>query len=368
MPSSSTKKRKDRKGKKKGKRAAGRRLPTAVQGLLQYLGGSGANLQTSVAPQRSRDVGEPAAASRPRATGADVGETLSRYLAAKTQNLEAMRAAAVGATSAAMVEERLIAKRAAEDLEKKVGMLSVGLKESEVGRKKVIRELQQQKASLMSIGRDQLFENLRGNFGRQDESLRGMQTPSMASGNTPSWAGGSLSGFVTEPSSVDLDEAFNYGGLEGMDDDEMPRRAVSIEEGRGRSIRVPASEASFEGGGGPAVDLYMMNRPLERPIIRDRVPKVPKNAPRSSRAVRAVAGGGVGRSASVPTPTKVNISAADLRAGISAATGLARSRYKLPSSRARYAEVQAALGSTAGSSADLISALKAAGITGLAEV
>jgi lambda repressor-like predicted transcriptional regulator len=297
-------KRKDRKGKKKARKGAKRGLPSAVQGLLQYLGGSGANLQPSAAPQR------------PRATGADAGETLTRYLAAKTQNLEAIRAAALGTSSAAAIEERLMAKRAAEDVEKKVSMLSVGLKESDKDKKKVIKELEEQKTALRNLGRDQLFASLRGakESGFTESIARGlgMRTPSVGSGNTPDWAGMSVS-------SEGMQSA-EYGGESG---------------------------ASLGGGGGAAAEMYMMNRPLERPIIRDR----PRAEPRLPR-----------RQAPATEAKRVQISAADLRAGISSATGLARSRYKLPSSRARYADVQAALGRTAGSSADIIAALKEAGV------
>lgn len=328
-----TKKRKDRKGKKKGKKGAAKRgLPSAVQGLLQYLGGSAASLQASSAPQR------------PRATGTDAGETLTRYLAAKTQNLEAMRAAAIGATSAAQVEERFLAKRAADDLEKKVGMLSVGLKKEDVGRQRVIRQLTEQERVLRNLVRDQMFEEMRNAPPIDPSAYEGMRTPSLSVGsrNTPYSAG--MHGMFEGDS--------DYSFASSASREASPQRQEGM-----RSAGVRSGYA--EGGGGPAQELYMMNRPLERPIIRDRAPRTP-----AVRPARAVAGGGGG----MPKVTKVNISAADLRAGISAATGLARSRYKLPPSRARYAEVQAALGSTAGSSADLIGALKAAGITGLAEV
>jgi hypothetical protein len=225
-----------------------------------------------------------------------------------------MRRAAMGTTTAQQIEERALAKRAAEDVEKKVSMLSAGLKESDKEKKRVIKELEEQKTALRNLGRDQLFASLRGakESGFTETIARGlgMRTPSVGSGNTPDWTGMSVSS-------------------EGMQSDELGGGAVA------------------GGGGGAAAEMYMMNRPLERPIIRDRPraePRLPRRQPPATEAKR------------------VQISAADLRASISSATGLARSRYKLPSSRARYADVQAALGRTAGSSADLIAALKEAGV------
>lgn len=319
-----TKKRKDRKGKKKGKKAAAKRLPSAVQGLLRYLGGTDASLQPSVAPQR------------PRATGADAGETLTRYLAAKTQNLEAMRAAAIGANVGALAEERAIAKRAAEDTQRKIEMLSVGLQKGGEEQQRVVRQLTEQERALRNLARDQLFEELRNAPPLDPRAYEGISTPSLSKGSTPSWAG-------------------MQGMFEGDSEYSFASSASREREEEEESMQ----SAEYGGGSGPAQELYMMNRPLERPIIRDRGPKV-----RAAPALpRAVAGGGLPR----PKATKVNISADELRKGISAATGLARSRYKLPS-RAKYADVQAALGSAVGSSAELIEKLKAAGITGIAEM
>jgi hypothetical protein len=176
--------------------------------------------------------------------------------------------------------------------------------------------LEEQKTALRNLGRDQLFASLRGASVVDPRAYEGMRTPSVGSGNTPDWAGMSVSSEGMQSAE------YEYGG---------------------------ESSASLGGGGGAAAEMYMMNRPLERPIIRDR----PRAEPRLPRRVRQ------------PPATeakRVQISAADLRASISSATGLARSRYKLPSSRVRYADVQAALGRTAGSSADLIAALKEAGV------
>jgi len=328
-------KRKDRKDrkKKKGKKGAKRGLPSAVQGLLQYLGGSGANLQPSAAPQR------------PRATGGDAGETLTRYLAAKTQNLEAMRAAALGTTTAAQIEERALAKRAAEDVDKKVSMLSAGLKESDKEKKKVIRELEQQKTALQKLGTERLFETMRGARG---EFYQRTKPRSQYSGDTPSDAG----------MSVNPDELYSYSGRAQSEDYGMQSDVGTVSEDfQGGSFY--GSRAPIAFGGGATVgdivagELYRQNQPLERPIIRDR----PRTEPRLPRRIAASGGGGA-----APEPRATQISAADLRNSIKAATGVSARKIKLPTQRARYAEVQAALGRTAGSSADIIAALKEAGV------
>lgn len=328
--------RKDRKKKKGAKRAAKRGLPSAVKGLLQYLGGSDASLQPSAAPQR------------PRATGADAGETLTRYLAAKTENLEAMRRAAMGTTTAQQIEERALAKRAAEDVEKKVSMLSAGLKESDKEKKKVIKELREQKTVLQGLGNQDLFADIQRQkiFSLSQARKMGMQTPSVSSAgtNTPWWAG--LEQYVEQSRSQREDY--------GMQSD-VASRSEDFEGGNfyGSFAPVGAGEdvsaRDIVSGGGAAAEMYMMNRPLERPIIRDKPRK--ESAVRLPPRVKSEA----------PASKRVQISAGDLREGIRSATGMARSRYKLPS-RQRYADVQAALGRTAGSSADLIGALKEAGI------
>jgi hypothetical protein len=336
-------KRKDRKGKKKARKGAKRGLPSAVQGLLQYLGGSGANLQPSAAP------------IRPRATGADAGETLTRYLAAKTQNLEAMRAAALGTSSAAQIEERALAKRAAEDVDKKVRMLSAGLKESDKEKKRVIKELEEQKAVLQSMGTDRLFETMRGQF---NEIYVRQKPRTQYSGDTP---------FSVGMASIDPDELYSYSGRAQSEDYGMQSDVGTVSEDfEGGSFGGSRAPVAFGGGatvgevvsgGGAAAELYMRNRPLERPIIRDPVPRTP-------RVRRAAAGGGSGAEAPQNTPKakRAQISAGELRSAIKAATGVSASKIKLPSSRARYANVQAALGRTAGSSADIIAALKEAGV------
>ena len=333
--------RKDRKGKKKGKKGAKRGLPSAVQGLLQYLGGSGANLQPSAAPQR------------PRATGADAGETLTRYLAAKTENLEAMRRAALGTTTAAQIEERALAKRAAEDVDKKVRMLSAGLKESDKEKKRVIKELEEQKAVLQSMGTERLFETMRGQF---NEIYVRQKPRTQYSGDTPFSAG----------RSINVDDSYSQAGATQSEDYGMQSDVGTVSEDfEGGSFGGSRAPVAFGGGatvgdivsgGGAAAELYRMNQPTGRPIIRDPVPRTPR--------VRRAAAGGGGAEAPQNTPkaTRVQISAGELRSAIKAATGVSASKIKLPSSRSRYANVQAALGRTAGSSADIIAALKEAGV------
>jgi len=324
--------RKDRKGKKKGKKGAKRGLPSAVQGLLQYLGGSGANLQPSAAPQR------------PRATGADAGETLTRYLAAKTENLEAMRRAALGTTTIAQIEERALAKRAAEDVDKKVSMLSAGLKESDKDKKRVIKELQEQKTVLQNMGTERLFEQMRGARGEVYERPK---PGSRYTGDTPSFAGRSINAYDSY-SQAGATQSEDYG----MQSD-VGSRSEDFEGGSFLGAFKPVSPS----GDLVASELYMMSRPTGRPIIRDPVPRTP-------RVRRAAAGGGGGAEAPQNTPkaTRVQISAGDLRNAIKAATGVSASKIKLPSQRTRYANVQAALGRSAGSSADIIAALKEAGV------
>ena len=125
---------------KKGKKRVPRGLPTPVKGLLQYLGGQDATLQ----------------GSRPRgATPSDVGETLSRYLSSKTAMLDLQKQQILGVNLAQQSEEKLLAKRQAEEAEKKISMLSVGLKETDKERKKAIAEQKAKISELESVVRQQ---------------------------------------------------------------------------------------------------------------------------------------------------------------------------------------------------------------------
>lgn len=337
-------KRKDRKKKKGAKRAAKRGLPSAVKGLLQYLGGSDASLQPSVAPQR------------PRGTGADAGETLTRYLAAKTENLEAMRRAAMGTSNAQQIEERALAKRATEDLEKKVSMLSVGLKESDKEKNRVIKELEEQKAVLQSMGTERLFETMRGT--KQEIYVRQKPASQQGSVETPWWAGLSDIGPEDMYSLQSQTQSEDYG----MQSD-VATRSEDFEGGAFEGAFAPVSAGQDVSArdvvSGAAAELYMKNRPLDRPVIRDPVPRTTRA--KKQRPAAAAAGGG-GAAAPQNTPRPAQISAAELRSAINAATGVASRRIKLPSQRTRYASIQAALGQSAGSSADLINALKEAGV------
>jgi hypothetical protein len=305
--------RKSKKDKKGKKRAAARRLPSAVQGLLQYLGGQDATLQQ---------------APRPRgASGADGGETLTRYLAAKTAILEATKAAAQGASIAQQIEQQTLAKRQAEETEKKIGMLSVAATKTEASKKQLEKEIAQLKGSLQPSNLDWMssIKNV------VEYPLPSYQ-PSFGSRYTPSWAGRST----------------QYSGGEEMDEFEG-----LVEEPDIRDLHVEGSQGGggyFTGGGGAAaVEMYLENAPNGRPIIRDKPRREPSVRLPSRVAPKA------------PEKVKTQISAADLKASISQVTGLAKSKYKLPS-RTQYARVQNVLQRTSGSSADIISALKEAGV------
>jgi hypothetical protein len=108
-----------------------------------------------------------------------------------------------------------------------------------------------------------------------------------------------------------------------------------------------------------AAELYRGYAPTERPIIRDRPRRLASVSSSSS-----FSGGGAAalpRARKIPVmEKKAQVSAAELKSRISELTGMARSRYKLPS-RAKYADVQSVLNRSA-SSADLIAALKEAGV------
>jgi hypothetical protein len=301
---------------KKGKKRVPRGLPTPVKGLLQYLGGQDATLQ----------------GSRPRgATPSDVGETLSRYLSSKTAMLELQKQQVLGVNLAQQSEEKLMAKRQAEEAEKKISMLSVGLKETDKERKKAIAEQKTKISELESVvrqqGVEQLFKAMREGT---SYSLPSSQAPSFGGSRyTPPWAGQqSEYSFKTEE--------------EGGDFESGDPEIYSADFGTG-------------GGGAVASELYMENAPTGRPVIRDR----PRREPRAS------AGGGVALPPRVKAPAepkvKTGITAEQLRNRISETTGIARKKYKLPP-RKQYATVMSALERQSASTADLISALKEAGV------
>jgi hypothetical protein len=304
---------KDKKGKK---RVAPRRLPSAVQGLLQYLGGQDAVIQQT----------------RPRgASGADGGESLSRYLAAKTAVLESTKAASQNATIAQQIEQRALAQRQAEETEKKIGMLSVAATKTEASKKKLEQEITQLKSVVQQQGVETLFETLRRQKDFREYPLPSYE-PSLGSRATPVWAGQSVSTYSVA-SGQDLND------FEGLEED-PDFRDVYVEGGFGAGGGVM---------GGAAAEMYMENAPNGRPVIRDK--------PRREASVRLPA-----RVApKAPEKAKTQISAAQLKASISQVTGLARSRYKLPT-RKQYSAVQDVLNRTSGSSADIISALKEAGL------
>ena len=338
------KKDKKRKGKK---RAAAKRLPSAVQGLLQYLGGQDATLQ-----QTPRLRG---------AASADGGDTLSRYLAAKTEALNAVRQQQSGIALSQQLEQQYMAKRAAEDTEKKIAMLSAGLKESDKDKKKAIAELSRKAAELEGVvkqqGVEQLFKSLREQYpqfpqGVPDLGSLSGSTPSFSSGYTPPWAGQDSSVASGEYDPFAIQPDFSFG----------PNFAPQYVEGsQGISYAINA----------PAAEMYMENQPMGRPVIRDKPKRGAAGGGGAARSrvpqVMEVASGAaaVARSKKpiIPVEAKAaGISAADLRDSIAQATGVAKSRIKLPP-RGKYAAAQSVLSSGSGSSADVISALKELGIT-----
>ena len=323
-------KRKDKKGKKGKKRVSKPRgLPTAVKGLLQYLGGQDATLQQTPRP-------------RGAATGADGGETLNRYLAAKTASLEAMRQASLGVNIAQQAEEKLLAKRQAEESQTKIAMLSAGLKESDTQRQKAVAEQKRKIAELESVvrqqGVEQLFREMRSN-------------PNPRLGSLPSQEPSYFGREPSEPSFMRGAPMSEYSVYSEGSEQAEDKSGVG---GGGESL----SDSDEEGGMGSsaASEMYRANAPLDRPIIRDR-PRGGGGGAAVARLPRRIA------APKAPSPEKAstNISAAELKSRIKEVTGLARSRYKLPS-RAKYGGVQAALQNTSASSADIISALKEAGV------
>ena len=317
-------KRKDKKGKKAKKRVSKPRgLPTAVKGLLQYLGGQDATLQQTPRP-------------RGAATGADGGETLNRYLAAKTASLDAMRQASLGVNIAQQTEEKLLAKRQAEEAEKKISLLSAGLKESDTQRQKAVSEQKRKIAELESVVRQQGVETL----------FREMQrNPNPRLGSLPSQAPSYFGRPPSEPSFMGAPMSeYSLYSESGIGE--------AVGGGMGGASEESQAELEQSMGSSAASEMYRQNAPLDRPIIRDR-PRAGGGAAASYRLPKRIA-------PKAPEKASTNISAADLKSRIKEVTGLARSRYKLPS-RAKYGGVQAAL-QTGASSADIISALKEAGV------
>lgn len=310
---------------KKGKKRVPRGLPTPVKGLLQYLGGQDATLQ----------------GSRPRgATPSDVGETLSRYLSAKTSMLDLQKQQILGVNLAQQRESELLAKRQAEEAEKKIAMLSAGLKETDTERKKAIAEQKSKISELEGVVRQQGVETLYRNIqqGKMEREAMGLgsymgslsgSAPSYGSRYTPSWAGQeSEYSFKTEE--------------EGGDFESGDPELYSADFGTG-------------GGGAVASELYMENAPTGRPVIRDK----PRREPKAS------AGGGAVLPPRVKAPAepkvKTGITADQLRRRIAETAGVARSKVKLPA-RKQYATVLSALERQSALPADIISALKEAGV------
>jgi hypothetical protein len=354
------KKDKKRKGKK---RAAQKRLPSAVQGLLQYLGGQDATLQQT----------------RPRgAASAEGADTLSRYLAAKTEALNAVRAQQSGIALSQQLEQQYLAKRAAEDTEKKIAMLSAGLKESDTEKKKAIAEQKRKIAELEGVvqqqGVEQLFKSMREGSASAASSLpsymRSSRAPSMRTPSAPSFAYGeygssdsaSTPSFASRATPVWAGDEDKYS-FATMSSDYDPFEVQPDFKGENLQFSVKP-DGRVEAGGGAAVEMYMDQPPTGQPIIRDKPQKQRRvklvvTGTASPRPRKAQAGGG----AAQPVEAKKSVlSAADLKAAIAERTGTPKSKIKLPS-RAKYAAVQSLLSQTSGSSADVISALKELGIT-----
>ena len=331
------KKDKKRKGKKRAA-AKGKRLPTAVQGLLQYLGGQDATLQQTPRPRG--------------AASADSGDTLSRYLAAKTEVLNAVRQQQSGIALSQQLEQQYIAKREKEESEKKIAMLSAGLKQGDEERKRAIEQQKQRiqniEAEVRQQGLNQLFRGIQQQKMEREQLGLGSYMGSL-SGSGPS-RGEGLSPTGNSPD--------DWRSIESaVVEEPYDPFAVQVDF-TGQNIAMPASSAA-------AAELYLEQQPTGRPVIRDKP---------TARA-RAVAGGGGAaarpRNLSPPKVTRpvikveakaAGISAEELRSSIAQATGFAKSRIKLPA-RSKYAAAQSVLSSGSGSSADVISALKELGIT-----
>ena len=325
---------------KKGKKRVPRGLPTPVKGLLQYLGGQDATLQ----------------GSRPRgATPSDVGETLSRYLSAKTAMLDLQKQQVLGINLAQQTEEKLLAKRQAEEAEKKISMLSAGLKDTDAERKRAIAEQKAKLENLESLGLKEIAKQS-SKIAEVEGVLRqqGVETlfKSMREGRTTfRYPSSQVVSKASRVSRFSQQEGSDVGFVteeEGGDFQSGDPNMYSADFGTGGG-------GAFAGGGSVASELYMENAPTGRPVIRDR----PRREPRAS------AGGGVALPRRVKAPAepkvKTGITAEQLRNRISETTGIARKKYKLPPRR-QYATVMSALERQSASPADLISALKEAGV------
>jgi hypothetical protein len=332
---------------KKGKKRVPRSLPTPVKGLLQYLGGQDATLQ----------------GSRPRgATPSDVGETLSRYLSAKTAMLDLQKQQVLGINLAQQTEEKLLAKRQAEEAEKKISMLSAGLKETDTERKKAIAEQKAKLENLESLGLKEIAKQS-SKIAEVEGVLRqqGVETlfKSMREGRTTfRYPSSQVVSKASRVSRFSQQEGSDVGFVteeEGGDFQSGDPNMYSADFGTGGGGAFAGGGGAFAGGGSVASELYMENAPTGRPVIRDR----PRREPRAS------AGGGVALPRRVKAPAepkvKTGITAEQLRNRISETTGIARKKYKLPPRR-QYATVMSALERQSASPADLISALKEAGV------
>jgi hypothetical protein len=352
------KKDKKRKGKK---RAAQKRLPSAVQGLLQYLGGQDATLQQT----------------RPRgAASAEGVDTLSRYLAAKTEALNAVRQQQSGIALSQQLEQQYMAKREKEDAEKKISMLSAGLKESDVERKKAIalqeKKIKELEGVVQQQGVEQLFKSFReGSLGTASlpSYMRSSRAPSMRTPSAPSFAYGEYGSSESGSTPSDYTRATPvWAG----DEDKYSFRTMSSDydpfevqpDFTGENLQFSVKpDGRVAAGGGAAAEMYMDQPPTGNPVIRDKPQKQRRvklvvTGTASPRPRKAQAGGG----AAQPVEAKKSVlSAADLKAAIAERTGTPKSKIKLPS-RAKYAAVQSLLSNTSGSSADVISALKELGI------
>ena len=357
-------KKKDKKRKGKKRAAKGKRLPSAVQGLLQYLGGQDATLQQTPRPRG--------------AASADGGDTLSRYLAAKTEVLNAARQQQSGIALSQQLEQQYMAKREKEDAEKKIAMLSAGLKESDIERKKAItqqeRKIKELEGVVQQQGVEQLFKSFReGSLGTASlpSYMRSSRAPSNRTPSAPSFAYG-------EYGSSDSGSAPSYGSratpVWAGDEDKYSFATMSSDydpfevqpDFTGENLQFSVKpDGRMMAGGGAAAEMYMDQPPTGQPIIRDKPKKLPKLkfnvvGTASPRPRKAQSGGG-GAAAQPVEAKKSVLSAADLKAAIAERTGTPKSKIKLPS-RAKYAAVQSLLSNTSGSSADVISALKELGI------
>lgn len=356
-------KKKDRKRKGK-KRAAAKRLPSAVQGLLQYLGGQDATLQQTPRPRG--------------AASAEGADTLSRYLAAKTEALNAVRQQQSGIALSQQLEQQYMAKREKEEAEKKIAMLSAGLKESDIERKKAItlqeKKIKELEGVVQQQGVEQLFKSFReGSLGTASlpSYMRSSRAPSVRTPSAPSFAYGEYGS--SESGSTPSFASSRATPVWAGDEDKYSFRTMSSDydpfevqpDFTGENLQFSVKpDGRVMAGGGAASEMYMDQPPTGQPIIRDKPQRQKKVklvvvGTASPRPRKAQAGGGA---AAQPVEAKKSVlSAADLKAAIAERTGTPKSKIKLPG-RTKYSAVQSLLSNTSGSSADVISALKELGI------